>query len=82
MCASGKKIYIETKGRLTSFDRTKLKAIKERHPDVDLRLVLMSDNKIRKNSKVRYSDWCEKYGFPWCIGVGIPTKWLEEAKQK
>ncbi len=71
----GKKIYIEVKGYLRPADRTKMKAVKQLDPDLDIRIVFAKDNKIYKNSKTLYSDWAKKNNFPYSIGE-IPRSWL------
>lgn len=70
-------IIVETKGRFTVFDRQKHLRIKEQHPDLDLRFVLMYDNKLDKRSDTTYSEWCEKMGFKWAM-KRIPKGWLNE----
>lgn len=62
-------IILEAKGRWDAQDRKKLKAIKEQHPDIDLRMVFMYDNWITKNKKKRYSTVCEQLNIPFCVGV-------------
>ena len=47
-------IVVEIKGRFTSTDRTKHLAIKQEHPDVDVRFVFDQDNKLSKTSATRY----------------------------
>lgn len=71
----GNPLIIEAKGRFTSMDRTKMKAVKERHPDADIRFVFMGNNKIHKNSDMRYQDWTDKHGFPSAIKE-IPSDWI------
>lgn len=68
-------LIIEAKGYFTSKDRNKMKAVKEAHPDEDIRMVFMGNNKIHKNSDTRYGDWCDKHGFPWAIKE-IPSDWF------
>lgn len=68
-------IFIETKGYLRDTDRTKLLAAKRCNPDADIRLIFQQDNKIPR-SKMRYSDWCKKHGFPYSIKT-IPIEWFE-----
>ncbi len=70
-------LIIETKGLFTAANRTTMKLVKEWHPDLDIRMVFMRDNKVHKKSDMRYSDWCEKNGIPYAIG-GIPEEWLKE----
>ncbi len=74
---SGKDTYIETKGYFRSEDRTKLCAVKESNPNADIRIVFSQDNKLTKNSKMRYSDWCKKHGFLYAVGE-IPKEWFTE----
>lgn len=70
-------VYLETKGELTQEDRRKMKAVKEAHPDLDIRFVFQSPfNKIYKGSKTTYAQWCEKHGFKWAHFHSIPIEWL------
>ena len=77
--ASGKKLYIETKGRWVREDRAKMALVLKAHPDKDIRLVFQNPNaKIAKGSKTTYSAWCDKHlGIPWAKG-DIPDEWLKE----
>lgn len=67
---SRKKIYIETKGYLRPEDKTKLRAVKKQHPDIDLRIIFYA-------YKLEYIKWANKHGFPYAIG-SIPEEWLNE----
>lgn len=74
----GTTIYIEAKGLGRAFDfkaRQKMVAVKEQHPDKDIRIVFMRDGPISKRSKTRASDWANKYGFKFAINE-IPKDWL------
>ena len=72
----GRSFLVETKGYFTGPDRSKLKCVKEQHPDVDLRLVFMTPNrKIHPKSKTTYAMWAEQQGIPWAAKV-IPKEWL------
>ncbi len=73
---SGKKIYIETKGRLTSENRKKYLRVKNLL-GIDLRFVFQRDNKIYKGSDTTYSEWAEKNGFLWAMKT-IPEEWINE----
>lgn len=66
--------YIEAKGYLRPEDRTKMRAVKEANPLLDIRFVFAKDNLVT-GSKMRYSDWAIKYGFPYSIG-SVPKDWL------
>jgi Phage endonuclease I len=70
------KVIIECKGRLTAADRKKLTLIKAQHPDKDIRLVFMYDNKLNPRSKTRYSAWAEKNGFMWALKA-VPEDWTK-----
>jgi hypothetical protein len=71
-------IIIETKGRFLAIDRRKHLAIKEQHPDLDIRFIFTnSRNKLRKGAKSSYGQWCDKYGFRFYDRI-IPEDWLKE----
>lgn len=74
-------IIVEAKGKFTSEDRRKHLCVKQQHPHLDIRLVFMRNNKLRKNSKTTYSMWAEKNDYEWAIG-GIPESWLKEEPGK
>ena len=81
---SGKTIYIETKGNGRSFDghtKRKMIAVKQQHPEIDLRIVFYSDGKCGPKRKdgtyMRQSDWAKRYGFQYAIKE-LPTSWLKE----
>ena len=70
-------IFLEVKGRLTSEDRRKMKAVKMCNPDLDIRFVFQAPyNKIYKGSKTTYAKWADKHGFAWCSYTTIPIDWL------
>jgi len=71
-------IIIETKGRFLAIDRRKHLAIKEQHPDLDIRFIFTnSRSKLRKGAKSSYGQWCDKYGFRYYDRI-IPEDWLKE----
>lgn len=71
-------IIVEVKGRWTAHDRKKMGLVLEQNPDKDIRILFAVDNKISKNSRTRYSTWCEKRGIKYAIGREIPLEWLED----
>ena len=72
------KIYIETKGRLTTNDRVKHLLIKEQYPDLDIRIVFVNaNNKISRTSKTTYANWCDRHKFLWAESL-VPMEWLNE----
>lgn len=73
--ATGGRVYIETKGFFAPHDRAKLVAVKQDNPDLDLRLIFGSNNKLNKKKDARYSDWCEQHNFPYYVGKEFPSSW-------
>ena len=54
-------IIVETKGIFDNEDRRKHLAVREQHPDLDIRLVFSNAKaKLYKGSKTTYAMWCEK----------------------
>jgi len=69
-------IRVETKGRFVAADRKKHLLVKAQNPTLDIRFVFSnSKNKITKNSKTTYADWCEKNGYKYSDKV-IPEDWF------
>lgn len=70
--------FIEVKGQLTSHDRKKMRDFKRSNPGVDVRLLLLANNLLTTGNKNggRYSDWCEKFGFIYCLR-SVEPKWLK-----
>lgn len=80
---SKKKIYVETKGNGRSFDgssRRKMIAVKEQHPNLDIRIVFWADGKFgasrKDGTRQTQSQWAEKHNFKWSIRT-IPDEWLK-----
>jgi len=71
----GSAIYIEVKGYLDRDAQRKMLAVKECNPDDTFVFLFSKNSLIRKGRKMRYSDWCKKYGFEYSIGE-VPEKWL------
>ncbi len=67
-------ITIEAKGKFTAKERKKMLQVRSDHPDLDLRLVFMRDNKLSKMSKTKYSEWAQKNDFIYGVG-SIPKEW-------
>lgn len=71
-------IIIETKGRLTLFDRQKMILVRACNPSRDIRFVFMrAGNPLRKGSKTTYAMWAEKNGFKWADSH-VPQSWIDE----
>lgn len=73
--------YVETKGRWDVDDRQKHLLIKSQHPNLDIRFVFASDNRIYKRSPTRYSQWCDLHGFQYAM-KRIPDEWLSTEGEK
>lgn len=67
-------VLVEAKGYFDSADQTKMRRVKQAHPEVDIRFVFPRDNRIPR-TKMYYSDWCRKNGFTYHIGRTIPKEW-------
>jgi hypothetical protein len=69
-------IFVETKGRFVAADRKKHLLVKAQNPNLDIRFVFSnSNNKITKNSKTTYADWCVKNGYKYADKI-IPEDWF------
>jgi DUF4097 and DUF4098 domain-containing protein YvlB len=77
-CESGHTLYIESKGNFTAADRKKMKLVIEQHPDKDIRMLFMRNNKIQRNSKTTYGMWCDKHGIKWAVSSTghAPDSWI------
>jgi hypothetical protein len=67
---TGRKLYIEAKGYLRPEHRVKLVAVKQQHPEKDIRIVFYAPNK-------KYERWAKKHGFLYAFS-NIPKEWLNE----
>jgi hypothetical protein len=72
-------VILEAKGKFGAPERKKMLAVKEAHPELDIRMVFMRDNKIHRRSTTRYTEWAEKHGYPSCVGA-LPKEWIKEFK--
>ena len=74
----GTKMYIEAKGNGRAFDhnvRQKMIAIKEQHPDKDVRIVFYRDGKVGR--RMRQSDWAQRSGYDFAI-TNVPKEWIND----
>ena len=69
-------IYIETKGKWDSDSRKKMALVKAQHPELDIRILFMRDQPIRKGSNTMYSDVCKKLGYVYAFKE-VPKEWLK-----
>lgn len=68
-------IILEVKGRFTSKDRKIAAAMKEQHPELDIRMVFSKNNWITRQHKTNYGQWCDSKGILWTVN-DIPEEWL------
>lgn len=75
--------FVEYKGFLWTEDKQKMKAVKEQHPDIDIRFVFADAHKpvhgakTRKDgTKMSHAEWAEKTGYLWAHAT-IPASWLK-----
>jgi hypothetical protein len=70
---------VEAKGKFDRDARRKMELVAKQHPDLDIRLLFMRDNKISKQSKTRYTDWCRVRGIKCSVSSSgdVPQEWTE-----
>lgn len=69
-------VILEAKGRFTAEERKKHAALKEQHPELDIRMVFLYDNYMNKSKKTRYSQWCKQKNIQYTVGSEIPKEWM------
>lgn len=66
--------HLEVKGWHRAEDQSKMRAVKFSNPEADIRFFFPKNGKVQGSSMLN-SEWCEKYGFRYCIGK-IPKGWF------
>lgn len=66
------KYYIEAKGKFDYVERRKMLAVRAANPDKDIRMVFMRNQKLGKNSKMTYGEFCDKHGIRWTVFPELP----------
>ena len=74
-------ILVEAKGYFRSADQRKHRAIKNQHPDLDIRFVFLRLDSRVQGSQMTCQQWCDKYGFLYAEKE-IPKEWLRKRKPK
>ena len=74
-------ILVEAKGYFRSADQRKHRAIKNQHPDLDIRFVFLRLDSRVQGSQMTCQQWCDKYGFLYAEKE-IPKDWLRKHKPK
>lgn len=79
----GRKLYIEAKGNGRQFDehvKRKMIAVKDQHPDKDIRIVFYSDGRLGRTRKdgthYKQSEWANNNGYVFSIRE-IPKEWMK-----
>jgi hypothetical protein len=76
---NGQFMFVETKGRWTTADRTKMKHVLASNPGVDIRMVFQNPNqRLSKTSKTTYAEYALKLGIRHVAKKDIPAEWLGE----
>jgi hypothetical protein len=68
----GNDLFVEAKGRFDYTERRKMLAVKDANPNANILVVFMRDQKIAKNSKTTYTEWCKKHGIECCVYPELP----------
>lgn len=72
----GTKLYIEVKGNGRQFDqhvRSKMVAVKNQHPDKDIKIVFYADGRIggvkkrKRGGYYKQSEWSKRHGYEFSI---------------
>ena len=72
-------LIIESKGKFTSIDRTKMLRVIEWNPDQDIRMLFMRDNYLTRKKITRYSSWASKHGVAHAVSSKgeVPKDWMK-----
>lgn len=70
-------VCIETKGRFTASDRTKMIAVSQQNPHLKIKMLFQRDQRIHSGSSTFYSDWCKAHVIDYAISH-VPERWLNE----
>jgi len=75
-------LYVELKGYFRQDAQRKMKAVKEQHPELDIRFVfqnatstIQGAKKRKDGSKMTCAEWADRNGFVWAEAT-IPEEWL------
>lgn len=76
-------LYVELKGYFRQDAQRKMKAVKEQHPELDIRFVfqnatstIQGAKKRKDGSKMTCAEWADRNGFVWAEAT-IPEEWLD-----
>lgn len=66
---NGESFFIECKGYFDPAMRSKMAQIREQHPDLDIRFIFMSEDKVISKytrNPTTYKAWAHKHGYACC----------------
>jgi len=66
-------MYVETKGRFPSTDRSKMRDVKRSNEFLDVRILFQ---KTSRPQMAKLQAWCDKFGFICAFGSSVPEEWL------
>lgn len=69
-------IIVEAKGLLDRDSKRKMLAVKDQHPELDIRFLFMNANKKVPGTKQTHGEWATKNGFQYAEGE-IPEEWVK-----
>jgi hypothetical protein len=76
---NGRKVYLETKGKLDLETRKKMLWFRDSNPDIRIIFLFQnSDNKLTKKSKTTYGEWATANNFEW---LDFRKGWLDEYRK-
>ena len=73
-------LIVEAKGIFDAPTRKKMALVIQQHPELDIRMLFMRNQQIRKGSNTDYGQWCDKNGITWAEGASIPQDWVDSAR--
>lgn len=68
-------IIVEAKGFLDRDSKRKMIAVKQQHPELDIRFLFQQADKKMQGSKKTHGEWATRNGFKYAEGE-IPDDWL------
>ena len=74
-------VIVEAKGFFRYDEQRKHRAVRESHPELDIRFIFTNINSKVQRSKLTCSEWCEKHNFQYAQ-ENIPIEWIEYVKKK
>jgi hypothetical protein len=69
-------VVVEAKGAFSPADRRKMLAVREAHPELDIRLLFQRASARIVGGKLSCGAWATRNGFTWAEGV-IPSAWAD-----